>query len=359
MKDTYHTVQVDMSNANQRFDRFLRKFYKPYTTVTLTMIYSWIRKWYIRINDKKWSEDKKVLLWDVISINITQTIPLSKGNKIKATWDIAQAEHSMILKHIIHEDDYWLVFNKPPHMLMHPWSGSSQKAVTMNDWLYTHLNHGRREDGQEMITKGSMFKPAFGYRLDKDTSGVLIAAKTYDALQSLNEEIRERNVTKRYVVVTQWALPRSLSINKPLFKWFHWEKWRAHMFVNYEKWLPSKTHIYSIAHIQKDKIWTLSLWLVRIMTGRMHQIRVHAASEWFPVLGDKDYGTESVTRIAHKEYWVSRQLLHSFTYSFHDGFNKKVQQFIAPLPDDIKKLFPDIREKHITDLIKTHLASWE
>jgi 23S rRNA-/tRNA-specific pseudouridylate synthase len=60
--DAYENITVDITNANQRFDRFLRKFYKPYTTITLPTIYSWIRKGYIRINGKKKNEDSKVLL---------------------------------------------------------------------------------------------------------------------------------------------------------------------------------------------------------------------------------------------------------------------------------------------------------
>lgn len=360
MQDIYHTIVVDLTNANQRFDRFLRKFYKPYTTVTLPTIYSWIRKWYIRINDKKWKEDGKVILWDKIIINITKTTPLVQASKSTTSHNnphTAAFEQETISKNIIQEDDNRLVFNKPPHILMHPGSWSSQKAVTMNDWLYSYLNISRRDTGEAEITKWSMFKPSFCFRLDKDTSGVLIAAKQYDALQYLNKQIKERHIVKWYVVVVQWKLPKKLTIDKPLFKWFHAEKGRAHMFVNYEKWLQSKTHMFHIADTTKDKIGTLSLWLVRILTWRMHQIRVHAANEWFPVLWDKDYGNESITRIAYKELWVTRQLLHSFSYSFHDIYAKKEQTFIAPLPNDIKKIFWQIDEKKIQDIIQQHLNS--
>ncbi len=351
--DTYETITVDITNANQRFDRFLRKFYKPYTTITLPTIYSWIRKWYIRINGKKWKEESKVLLWDEISINITKTAPLIKWMKDHSeTSQNAQFQKETIKKNIIKEDDNRVVFNKPPHILMHPGSWSSKTAITMNDWLYSYLNEENKHHEEKLITQWSMFKPSFCYRLDKDTSWVLIAAKKYDALQYLNQQIKDRKVTKRYIVVTQGKLPQKLEINKPLFKWFHAEKGRAHMFVNYEKWLASQTHIYHLADTKIDKIGPISLWLVRILTWRMHQIRIHTASEWFPVLWDKDYWNESVTRIAHKELGVSRQLLHSYSYSFSDQYTKKQNTFIAPLPEDIKKLFSIWDEKDIQEKIK-------
>ena len=123
------------------------------------------------------------------------------------------------------------------------------------------------------------------------------------------------------------------------------------MFVNYEKGLPSQTHIYHITNKNIPGIWTISLAVVRILTWRMHQIRVHSASEWYPILGDKDYGNPWLTRILYKDYGISRQLLHSFSYTFTD-MDRKTHTFIAPLPHDIQKLFPTISEKDIENIIQ-------
>jgi len=259
MKDSYQTIHIDINNANQRLDRFLRKMYKPYTSVNLPMLFSWIRKWYVRVNTKKAEEKTKILLGDTVQINISKTIELTKTNTTKNNHDTeSKATLSMIEKNIIYEDKQRLVFNKPPHILMHPWSGS--KTITMNDWLYSYLNLERQEKWQNILTQWSTFKPAFCYRLDKDTSGVLIAAKTYEALQYLNEKIRLREVTKWYIVVCAGKLPKSLIIDKPLFKWFHAEKGKAHMFVNHEKWLDSVTHIYSLTSKKDSFIGEMSLW---------------------------------------------------------------------------------------------------
>lgn len=358
-ENIYEIIHIDIDSANQRFDRFLRKFYKPYTNISLASIYERIRKWYIQLNDKKGKEDTKVMLWDKISINITKTIPLSKKalstktkqTNQKITEEQAQASREKIKKHIVLEDTKWVVFNKPPHMLMHPWSGRSKIAITMNDRLYSYLN----KTNQALLTAGSTFKPAFCFRLDKDTSGILIASKTYEALQYLNGLIRDRQVDKYYITVVAGKLPNKLVIKKPLFKWFHWEKWKAHMFVNYEKGLPSETHVYNIATIQDPKLWDVSLWLVHLLTWRMHQIRVHLVSEWFPILGDREYGSEQIAISLAKSHKITRQLLHSFFYSFIDT-DKKKKEFVAPIPDDIKQLFPNITEDLLVKRIKKSIT---
>lgn len=358
ISETHHIISIDLDSANQRFDRFLRKFYKPDTSINLPNIYGRIRKWAIRLNNKKVKEDTKVVLGDIVSIDIAKTAPLSSkllGKKVPQSTQNAAKELAMIQSHVVFENKRRLVFNKPPHMLMHPGSGSAQKAITMNDWLYSYLNKKNQGSDKRLITQWSTFKPAFCFRLDKDTSWVLIAAKEYDALQYLNELIRDRLVTKWYVVVVAWSLPKSLLIDKPLFKGFHGEKWRAHMFVNYEKWQESKTMVYNLATIQDKHMWTVSLGLVRLFTGRMHQIRIHLVSEWFPVIWDQEYGNAHMARNLWVTNKIHRQLLHSFLYSFKE-IDNKIQECIAPIPDDIQKLFPTISSKTITDKIHTILS---
>jgi 23S rRNA pseudouridine955/2504/2580 synthase len=354
-----HTIHIDLDSANQRFDRFLRKFYKPYTTISLAMIYSWLRKGNIRLNGKKAAEDTKIVLGDIISIDMGKTSPMtgarverSKSNESKNNEAQARAQREMLTSHICFEDDNRVAFNKPPHILMHPGSGSSKQAVTMNDWLYTYLNKTATSN-DSVLTKWSTFKPAFCYRLDKDTSGVLIAAKTYEALQYLNDQIRERHVEKRYIVAVQWRLPTKMVIDKPLFKWFHGDQGRSHMFVNYEKWVDAKTIVYSIANHKDEALWDISLGLVRLLTGRMHQIRAHLGSEWFSIIGDKEYGTSpALLRIAHASHKISRQLLHSFSYGFNDLYSESHRTIIAPMPSDIQKLFLSISTESLTRAVE-------
>lgn len=86
----------------------------------------------------------------------------------------------------------------------------------------------------------------------------------------------------------------------------------------------------------------ISLGLVRLLTGRMHQIRAHLTSENFPVIGDKEYGNAALTRIAATDHKITRQLLHSFSYTLQDTYTRSERTIQAPLPEDIQRLFPTI-----------------
>jgi 23S rRNA-/tRNA-specific pseudouridylate synthase len=86
--------------------------------------------------------------------------------------------------------------------------------------------------------------------------------------------------------------------------------------------------------IQHPILWEISLIRVKIETGKMHQIRVHTASVWYPVLGDIVYGKPVVNRILFKQLDIKRQLLHAYEYKFFDMFGNKPLKIIAPMPQD-------------------------
>jgi 23S rRNA-/tRNA-specific pseudouridylate synthase len=90
--------------------------------------------------------------------------------------------------------------------------------------------------------------------------------------------------------------------------------------------------------VNNPALGEISLIKVKIQTWRMHQIRVHTASIWFPVLWDIDYGKAVVNRLLAKNMWVKRQLLHSYEYSFFDVFSQKKISITAPMPDDFKSV---------------------
>lgn len=113
---------------------------------------------------------------------------------------------------IIYEDEHWLVFNKPAGMVMH--GGNKQaNTLSMHDYLQWYAQHKERKTN-------ATFSPQFCYRLDKDTSGVLIAAKTYKALQFLNQEIRERKLKKKYLTLVVGTPPSTLVMKQKLSKIF-------------------------------------------------------------------------------------------------------------------------------------------
>ncbi|MBP6911248.1 hypothetical protein KBC03_06760 [Patescibacteria group bacterium] len=133
-------------------------------------------------------------------------------------------------------------------------------------------------------------------------------------------------------------------IDKPLFKGFNATYERAQTFVNTEKGLEAKTEFECVATRNDKELGDISLLLVTIHTGRMHQIRVHLTSENLPIIGDIMYGDEKLNHVAYAKYKVARQLLHSYGYGFYDCFSKKNIYIQSDIPSDIQKLFPDVRK---------------
>lgn len=354
-------ITIDNDAAMQRLDRFCRKYFKAYGHITLKDIYHWIRKWLIKVNGKRASESDYVREGDQIILHPIVTEQLvdkatQKDNGVGVeslmrrqwwTWD------SLIL----YEDDNWIIRNKPAGMVAHE-GNKHTEDITMNQLLECKMknekwkiDHARRDVLLARPNEtNETFKASFGFRLDKDTTGVLVAAKTYPALQHINQIIRDHDISKEYLT---WICGKpdfnslsknynytltenqELTIDEPLFKGFNATTGRAQTFVNPEKGLSSQTIIQIQKTIEDPFLWPITLLKCRLLSGRMHQIRAHLAYIGFSVLGDLTYGNQKLSRLLHKHYKINRQLLHSYHYSFADLDGKKIDA-IAPIPRDFE-----------------------
>lgn len=326
-------IIIDESWAHQRFDRFLRKYFKGQNEVSLNDIFSRIRKGSIRLNGKKAKENVSLQEQDHISFHIADNdlhkIIKSKEDKKKT---ISEKD---IQKLILYEDDQWIWRKKPAHMVVHPGS-KHEKDISLHDILqiYTSSYHT------------STFSPSFCYRLDKTTSWVMIAAKTYPALQLLNQLIRDRKVNKQYLAIVEGKTPAQGDINDPLFIWFNKKTWRGQTFINKEKWVDAHTSFITKQQKKDKYLGDISLLEVILHTWRMHQIRAHLAHYWYPILGDIDYGKNATTRLLHKNYKINRQLLHAHHYSFFDSIQNKTISITSPIPEDFLMLFSNTKRSH-------------
>lgn len=321
-------ISIDSSSANQRFDKFLRKYFKQYPEVSLWDIFSRIRTWAIKVNNRKTKENYRLqpydtITWDdsIITDKSIYTVQKSKKQKIH-TYPLQKIKDMLV-----YEDTHWLVFNKPPHIVMHPGSKHATD-LSLHDIMKSYLYQTK----QNLATE--TFHPSFCFRLDKNTSGTIIAAKTYKALQYLNQIIRERKVSKTYYTLLLWHVKAPKTINAPLFKWYDKASGKGKMFVNTTKWVEAKTHIVPVHHYTIPHIWAITLAKIQLFTWRMHQIRIHAAYWGYPVLWDLMYGKQVINRLLSKKYKAQRQLLHSSTYWFFDIFTNKQISFTSPLPED-------------------------
>lgn len=336
-------MTIDTNTANQRLDRFLRKLFRPHPDISLVMIFKAIRKWQIKIlpswssTPQKTKENHALTLGDQIYFHPSFLETISTNNPITKTvtrkTHTPQWELSNFQSRIITEDDEWLIINKPAGISIHPGQANNE---TPKSSLYDLIKQYYSSRG----FAGSMFQPNVAYRLDKETSGLVIVAKTYAGLQHLNTQIREHKVDKSYYTIVVGDFPKQLTLTKPMKKIVDKQFWRGKMVICHPHEEDAQS-AYTIGHKEKVRsdpvLGTLSLVKVKIKTGRMHQIRVHMADAGYPVLGDIVYGIPSYNRRLHKQHHIRRQLLHCREYSFQD-MHGQIRTFQAPLQEDMKKL---------------------
>jgi 23S rRNA-/tRNA-specific pseudouridylate synthase len=128
-----------------------------------------------------------------------------------------------------------------------------------------------------------------------------------------------------------------LIIDKSLEKVYDKKFDRSHMVVD-RSWLTAKTECRNKKTIFHPDLWSVSLLEIKIDTWRMHQIRIHLSSEWYPILGDIIYGNPAVNRKLYKNININRQLLHCRKYSFVDIWEKNRKEFSAEIPNDFQKI---------------------
>ena len=315
-------IKITDLEKDQRFDRFLRKFFKKYPSVKLWEIYARIRKWIIKINWTKKKDNYRVQLNDIVQI------PDEIINQLDQTkeWKLANFPWEEIEKMILYEDENFIFFNKPAWVAMHEWN-KHMDDLTMNNFLEKYVK-------EKNIKTSQTFKPAFCFRLDKDTSGVLVAWKNYEALRWLNEAIRKHIPEKKYLAITKWKI-KAKHINLPLKKVFDKKFWKAKVIVT-EDGDHAESIVKPLKTIQDPFLWNISLAQIQILTWRMHQIRVHLSHHKRPIIWDLMYWDPVINRLAKKHYQITRQLLHSWQYGF--TYKWKKYHVEAPIPEDFEKL---------------------
>lgn len=220
---------------------------------------------------------------------------------------------------VLYEDSHLLVINKPVGMVVHPapghWSGTFVNAL---------LYHCQQELPDAPTSINSPFpRPGIVHRLDKDTTGVLVAAKTATAHQRLIELFSGRQVHKEYLAICV-GNPGSGVINQPIGRHpIHRQK----MTIREE----GKSAVTKVNTLSFDG--KLSVVALVIETGRTHQVRVHMQHRGTPVLGDSVYGNSQMNTKFHAD----RQLLHAHRMRLNHPITGEELQFEAPIPEDIDR----------------------
>lgn len=245
---------------------------------------------------------------------------------------IPEPEPEPIPLRIVFEDAHIIVIDKPAGMVVHPAPGSEER--TLVNALLAHC-------GNALSTIGGALRPGIVHRLDKDTSGLLIAAKTDQAHTSLAEQLAARTMTRQYRAVV-WGVPspRVGSIEGNIGRS---PADRKRMAVLRTSGRPARTH-YRVLQSFGTAAAEVEC---RLETGRTHQIRVHMASRGYPLIGDQTYGRTSPARRAAAARAKSaldfpRQALHAARLELLHPSDGRPLSFAADMPKDLQELICDL-----------------
>ena len=231
---------------------------------------------------------------------------------------------------VVYEDDDLIVVNKPAGIVVHPGAGS--KTGTLANALAFHF--------QDLSTAGGVARPGIVHRLDKDTSGLLVAAKTEQAHEHLAEQFRVREVFKSYVALVHGQVEKERGeIDEPIARD---PRHRTRMAI--VRGGRSALSIYRA----RERFNRFTLLDVELKTGRTHQIRVHLAWIKHPVVGDETYGSGRDKTVADPVIRsqigkLGRQFLHAEKLGFNHPKSGKQLKFQSSLPNDLQNLLDAIR----------------
>ncbi len=308
MAVSYHIVTEH--EAGQRIDNFLLKFFKK---VPKSVIYRILRKGEVRIDKKRVKPDRKLVVGETIRI------PPVRVEERPEQQETPRALLDKIEASILLEDDHLIVLNKPAGLPVHGGSGVKYGLIESFRQLRPNLPF------VELV-----------HRLDRDTSGLILLAKSRKVLHTLHELLRDGGMDKHY---------RTLVGGK-------WKGGSQRIITDLTRSGGSRQKI-QVSEGEDGKtsesifspIWTTqgcSLLDVQILTGRMHQIRVQLAHLGYPIIGDDRYGDFALNR-EYKRLGLKRLFLHAATLEFMLESSGQRYRLEAPLPDDLQNMVDKVK----------------
>jgi len=213
---------------------------------------------------------------------------------------------------IIYEDDVMMVINKPSGLVVHP--APSVKEATLVDWLV--------HKGVSLSTISGEERHGIVHRIDKDTTGALVIAKTNEAHQKLSEQLQDKSMGRYYLALIDYPLKESGIVEKPIGRNPN-NRLKMDIVPNGKE---AKSAFYKLVETSKQ----IELVLIKLFTGRTHQIRVHLESLGRHILGDALYGFKS------KKDTIKRVYLHAYKLYLSHPITGKKMEFVAPLFPDMK-----------------------
>lgn len=290
-------IIIDEKTQNQRFDKFLKKYFK---NASSGFIYKMLRKKNITLNKAKASGNEILKSKDEVFVFFSD----ETFDKMRGTNDSKDLSN-YILKddplNIVYENDDFIAINKPKGIL-------SQKAdtsdVSLNEYVLSYLIKSKKLTAEDL----SLYRPSCVNRLDRNTTGLIFAAKTYKGAKELSEIIRDKSHPKIYRCVCAGEIKEEQLLKHYLVK----DEKSNQVFIYDNETKGAKEIITGIKPLKTNG--KVSLLEVTLYTGRTHQIRAHLSYIKHPVIGDYKYGDASVNKKFKEIYGITSQMLHSYGF---------------------------------------------
>ncbi|MEG0327357.1 MAG: RluA family pseudouridine synthase [Erysipelothrix sp.] len=296
-------IIVNEEFAGIRVDQFLALALQDYSRST---IQSWIDQKKIIVNDEIVKRNYRVKTDDVIRYEIL-------------TEDIELVAVPMDLD-IVYEDDAIIVVNKPKGLIVHP-SASSLNQATLVHGLLAHTNQLSDINGE--------YRPGIVHRIDKDTSGLLVVAKTNEAHEILVQDLKDRKISREYLALAHHPFEhQSATVDAPIGRD---PKNRQRMCVTDQNSKHAVTHLYLVENFRE-----YSILRCKLDTGRTHQIRVHCQYIKHPIVGDQTYSYKNTPD-------TNGQCLHAYKLSLEHPITREKLTFECELPQEMKDVIEEIR----------------
>ena len=313
---------IGANDANQRLDRFLAKAV-PLLPASLAQKYIRLKR--IKCNGGRAQRDTRLQAGDVLQLYINDEF-FDKPREDNAYLTVAAPKLN-----IVYEDDQILLVDKRPGQAVHPHDGA-EYGRTLIDHIQAYLYQKR-----EWSPRGeNAFTPALCNRIDRNTGGIVIAAKTAEALRVMNQKIKDRELDKRYLAIVEGTpKPREGSLKGYLFK----DAKKNRVFVTDTPQAGSKSCQTNYKVLATGK--GLSLVECELITGRTHQIRAQFAHAGHPLLGDGKYG--KLDKQAGRNYQALYSYKLTFTFTTDAGALNHLngKTFRVNDVDFVKEYFPN------------------